>query len=80
MKYSFGFIVFGFLFGFANPSTAFVIDVRSCPSFTSQAGTVYEFDFDQSAFQPDVTVQVSQVIPTVIWFDLFAPISASQLR
>lgn len=38
---------------------AFVVDVRDCQPFPTSLGpTVYEFDFDQFAIQPDVTVQV----------------------
>lgn len=42
-----------------NQATAFVVDVRDCQSFPTSLGpTVYEFDFDQFAILPDVTVQV----------------------
>lgn len=44
----------------AAPATAFVVDVRNCQPFPTSLGpTVYEFDFDQFAIVPDVTVQVA---------------------
>jgi hypothetical protein len=47
------------LFG-ATQSLAFVVDVQDCQPFPNTLGpTIYEFDFDQFAIQPDVTVQVA---------------------
>lgn len=44
----------------ATHASAFVVDVQDCQSFPNALGpTVYEFDFDQFAIQPDVTVQVT---------------------
>ncbi len=45
----------------AAQASAFVVDVRHCQPFASSMGpTVYEFDFDRYALQPDVTVQVTR--------------------